>query len=113
MACGDAPDSRQGVVVAVRLDPDVRREYPRIAPRLVLLVLSTVFTGYFVNAFMHVQAAKAEPAVLVSAVAGLAALAFLQFRFLSNPHADVRGRTGLLALLANAALTFGGLALYG
>jgi signal transduction histidine kinase len=101
------------VDVAVRLDPDVRREYPRIAPRLVLLVLCVVFSGYFVSAFTYVLAGTTALTTLLPAAATLLTIAFLQFRIISNPHADVRGRAGLIALLVHGVLAFGGLAVFG
>ncbi|WP_197288880.1 sensor histidine kinase [Nocardia sp. NRRL S-836] len=99
--------------MAVRPDPDVRREYPRIAPRLVLLVLCVVFSGYFVSAFTYVLAGTTALHTLLMAAATLLAIAFLQFRIISNPNADVRGRAGLIALLVHGVLSFGGLAVFG
>jgi signal transduction histidine kinase len=101
------------VVVAVHLDPEVAREFPRTAPRLVQLVLTVVFSGYFVSAFTYLLAGTTALTTIVPAVATLAMLAFLQFRIFSNPHADVRGRTGLIALVAHGVLAFGGLAVFG
>ncbi len=114
-----SPTLGMGVDVAERLDAvmsrgsDSRAGAAGLAPRLALLVVTVVFSGFVVNAFQYVVAEDASFAHVAPAAVCLAVMMVLQLGFFSNPAADVRGRRGYAALLVQAAVVLGPIALYG
>jgi signal transduction histidine kinase len=72
-----------------------------------------VFAGFVVNAFQYVLAEKATFSHVAPAALCLAVMMVLQLGFFSNPAADVRGWRGLAALLVQAVVVLGPIALYG
>jgi len=105
--------------VAERLDAvapqgrDSKGRAAGLAPRLALLVVTVVFAGFVVNAFQYVVAERATFAHVAPAVLSLAVMMVLQLGFFSNPAADVRGKRGYAALLVQAVVVLGPIALYG
>ena len=83
-----------------------------LAPRLALLVVTVVFAGFVVNAFQYVVAEAATFAHVAPAVLSLAVMMVLQLGFFSNPVADPRGWRGYVALLVQAAVVLGPIAIY-
>jgi signal transduction histidine kinase len=72
-----------------------------------------VFSGFVVNAIQYVVAERATFAHIAPAALCLAVMMVLQLGFFSNPAADVRGWRGYAALLVQAAVVLGPVALYG
>jgi signal transduction histidine kinase len=92
---------------------DSRGRAAGLAPRLALLVVTVVFSGFVVNAIQYVVAEEASFAHIAPAALCLAVMMVLQLGFFSNPAADVRGWRGYAALLVQAAVVLGPIALYG
>ncbi|WP_216214617.1 sensor histidine kinase [Amycolatopsis aidingensis] len=84
-----------------------------LAPRLALVVVAVVFTGFVVNAFQYVLAQSTDLSHVLPAVAALGAMMYLQLGIFSNPRADLHGPRGYLALAAQVALGFAPIAVYG
>jgi len=78
----------------------------RMAPRLAFIVVAVVFVGFLSNAFLYVLGDGATPVRVITALVGLGAMMVLQLGFFSNPRVELRSRTALVALAAEAALAY-------
>ncbi|WP_436762049.1 sensor histidine kinase [Streptosporangium sp. V21-05] len=107
---GDVP-AREGDTPAREGDSGSRAA--GLAPRLALLVVTVVFAGFVVNAVQYVVATRATLGHIAPAAFCLVVMMVLQLGLFSDPRADVRGRWGHVALLAQAVVVLAPLAFYG
>ncbi|WP_142000720.1 sensor histidine kinase [Amycolatopsis cihanbeyliensis] len=95
------------------MDSDNTGRAAGLAPRLALVVVAVVFTGFVVNAFQYVLAQSTDLSHVLPAAAALAAMMYLQLGIFSDPHATLHGTRGYLALAAQVGLGFAPIVSYG
>ncbi len=84
----------------------LRQERSSVSRRLAYVVISIVFANYLGNAFIYVVQAGATPPRIISSLACLLAIGYLQLRVFSRPGTNLRSRKAYLALGALALLVF-------
>ncbi|MDX8029455.1 histidine kinase [Lentzea sp. BCCO 10_0856] len=84
----------------------LRQERSSVSRRLAYVVISVVFANYLGNAFIFVLQAGATPVRIVSSLACLVAIGYLQLGVFSRPSANLRSTKAYLALGAMALLVF-------
>ncbi|MET9229877.1 histidine kinase [Lentzea sp. NPDC003310] len=83
-----------------------RQEHSAVSRRLAYAVISVVFANYLGNAFLYVLEAGATTARVVTSLALLFSIAYLQLGVFSRPGTDLRSGRARLALGALAVLVF-------
>ncbi|MFI6100355.1 sensor histidine kinase [Lentzea sp. NPDC051213] len=83
-----------------------RQEHSSVSRRLAYVVISVVFANYLGNAILYVLQAGATPVRIVSSLACLLTIGYLQLGVFSRPDADLRSTKAYLALGALALLVF-------
>src|SRR5688572_7851347 len=76
------PDPRVGAAAVT-----LRQERTSVSRRLAYVVISVVFANFLGNAFFYVLQAGATPVRIVSSLACLLAIGYLQLRVFSRPDA--------------------------